>query len=236
MDYCCPHDIGAARLFSRMARWQRRRYEKHGFLESQRQLLEGLAQAGMTGAALLEIGCGVGYLHQHLLDQGAARATGIDLAEKMIGQARETARARGLADRTDYRVGDFNEIADSIEDADATILDKVLCCYPDVEALAKKSLAKTRRVYAYTLPRKRWWVRLGVEFMAAVLWGFRSPFRSYVHDPSVIETWVTAGGFEKRYENQTAVWLTQVYVRRSDRPRDRKLLGDLQRCGEATPR
>ncbi len=214
MDYCCPHDIGAARLFSRLARRSRRQYEKRGFLKSQRQLLEGLTQTGLTGASLLEIGCGVGYLHQHLLDQGAARATGIDLAEKMIAQAREAAQARGLSDRTDYRVGDFLEIAESIEAADVTILDKVVCCYPDAEALVNKSLGKTRRVYAYTLPRHRWWMRAGAKFMAAVLWCFRSPFRSYVHDPKFIEAQVTAGGFEKRYENQTAVWLTQVFVHR----------------------
>lgn len=66
MDYCCPHDIGAARLFSRLARRSRRHYEKRGFLKSQYQLLEGLTQTGLTGASLLEIGCGVGYLHQHL--------------------------------------------------------------------------------------------------------------------------------------------------------------------------
>ena len=169
MNYCCPHDIGAARLFSRMACRSRRRYEKRGFPKSQRQLLEGLTQAGVTGASLLEIGCGVGYLHQYLLTQGAARATGIDLADKMIAQARELAQSRGLADRTDYRIGDFIEIADGLSEADITILDKVFCCYPDAEALLKKSLAKTRRVYAYTLPRNRWWTRLGARFMAAVL-------------------------------------------------------------------
>jgi magnesium-protoporphyrin O-methyltransferase len=132
----------------------------------------------------------------------------------MVEQARALARSRGLAERTDYRVGDFLEIAESIEAADVTILDKVLCCYPDAEALVKKSLEETRRVYAYTLPRHRWWMRAGAKFMAAVLWCFRSPFRSYVHDPKLIEAWVTAAGFAKRYENQTAVWLTQVFVRR----------------------
>ena len=41
----------------------------------------------------------------------------------------------------------------------------------------------------------------------------RSPFRIYVHDPRRIEGWIAATGFKKRYENQTAIWLTQVYVR-----------------------
>ena len=212
MSYCCPHDNGAARLFSRFARRQRRRYEKRGFQPSQFHLIEGLTQAGVNGASLLEIGCGVGYLHQHLLQQGAARATGIDLADQTIAQARELAERRGLADRTDYRVGDFIELVDRLKAADVTILDKVICCYPDARALVEDSLARTRRVYAYTIPRDRWFIRGGAALLALLLWLFGSPFRSYVHDPRRIEAWVTAHGFVPRYRNQTAFWLTQVFV------------------------
>ena len=46
-----------------------------------------------------------------------------------------------------------------------------------------------------------------------LLWLVRSPMRNYVHDPRRIEGWIVATGFKKRYENQTAIWLTQVYVR-----------------------
>ena len=212
MSYCCPHDNGAARLFSRFACRQRRRYEKRGFQPSQFHLIEGLTQAGVNGASLLEIGCGVGYLHQHLLQQGAAHATGIDLADKAIAQARELAARRGLTDRTDYCVGDFIEIVDRVKAADVAILDKVICCYPDAKGLVEDSLARTRRVYAYTIPRDRWFIRGGVALLALFLRLFGSPFRSYVHDPRRIEAWVTAHGFVPRYHNQTAFWLTQVFV------------------------
>lgn len=213
MSYCCPHDEGAARLFSRFARRGCRRYERRGFQPSQRQLLEGLARAGFAQATLLDIGCGVGYLHQHLLEQGAARVTGIDLAEGAIAQARAAAERRGLAGRADYRVADFVEIAAELPAADVVILDKVICCYPDAEPLVRESLARTRRAYAYTMPRDRWLTRVGVAAVAAALRLFGSPFRSYVHDPREIEGWIAEQGLVERYRNETSLWLTRVFVR-----------------------
>ena len=213
MHCCCAEACGAARFFSRFARRYRKRYLKKGFEPSQKQLIEGLEQAGIAGATLLEIGCGVGYLHQHLLKSGAACAVGVDLSEKMLDEARALAAEQGLAGRVDYRVGDFVDLAAGLADADVTLLDKVVCCYPDAEALVNRSLARTRRVYALTYPRDRMLNRIGVALTRFALWLVRSPFRNYVHDPKTIESWIEAAGFDRRYENQTFVWLTQVYVR-----------------------
>jgi magnesium-protoporphyrin O-methyltransferase len=105
------------------------------------------------------------------------------------------------------------ELAGEVAPADITLLDKVVCCYPDAAALVNASLAKTRRVYALTYPRDRLITRLGVRLMACLFWLVRSPVRNYVHDPVQIETWVRAAGFRKAYQNQTLLWLTQVYVR-----------------------
>ena len=41
-----------------------------------------------------------------------------------------------------------------------------------------------------------------------------SDFRPYVHRPGDVEAWVRGAGFQKRHEATTAIWLTQVYVRR----------------------
>ena len=210
---CCPHAKSASRFFSFFAKRYRKRYARKGFDESQKQLLEGLRGAGIAGSSLLEIGSGVGYLHQAMLKQGAASATGVDLAPKMIAEATAGARENGLADRTRYIEGDFVQIADRIEPADITILDKVVCCYPDADGLVHQSLAHTGRVYALTYPRNRWFLRLGSRLMAAVFWLLRADFRNYIHNPALIEKWITAEGFGKQYENQTAAWLTQVYVR-----------------------
>ena len=48
--------------------------------------------------------------------------------------------------------------------------------------------------------------------IACLLWLIQSDFRPYVYDPVQIELWISGDGFEKRFEDQTATWLTQVYV------------------------
>jgi len=213
MPCCCPHSRSAGRFFSRFARRYRRRFQRKGFEPAQRALLEGIERAGFQNATLLEIGSGVGTLHQHLLKQGAASAVGVDLAPTMIEEAEALARENGLADRTRYRVGDFVEEAETFELADVVILDKVICCYPDAKRIVETSAARARRGYAYSIPRNRWYTRLGVALMALVFWLLRSDFRPYVHDPERIDAWVTAAGFVMRYESHTVAWLARAYIR-----------------------
>ena len=210
MGACCCHAQSAGRFFSFFARRSRKRYKRKGFEASQKQLMAGLEQVGYRDASVLDIGCGVGHLHQTLLEQGARSAIGIDLAPKMLAEAGDWAKQRGLSERVRYVEGDFMT-ADDIGDADVTLLDKVVCCYPDAQGLVEKSLAKTKHIYGLTYPRDRWFIRLGVEVMAWLLWLMRSEFRSYVHDPVQIERWIRDKGFRKRFEAQTAMWLTQVY-------------------------
>jgi len=215
MNCCCPHSNSANRFFSFFARRYRKRFEKKGFEPSQQQLMEGLEQAGYSDATILEIGSGVGHLHQTLLEQGAASAVGIDLASRMIEEARRWAGERNLSDRTDYVQGDFMEIKDSLHDADVTVLDKVVCCYPDADGLVHASLSKTSRVYALTYPRDRWYVRLMMGLAALMMIIIRSDFRPYMHAPERIENWIVESGFNKLYQNNNLVWLTQVYVKPS---------------------
>ncbi len=213
MNSACCHSQSAGKFFSLLARLSRRRFEKRGFERSQQQLLEGLAEVGYEGATLLEIGCGVGHLHQSLLEQGAATAAGVDLAAGMLTEARHGADARGLSGRVDYFEGDFIELDDEIPGADVCLLDKVVCCYPDAAGLVGKSLAKAGSAYALTIPRDRWMVRAANRMWNALLWLVRSDFRTYVHDPDTIDQWIVAAGFNRRFEGRTVAWLTRVYAR-----------------------
>ena len=213
MNCCLPHSNSANRFFSFFAGRYRRRFEKKGFEPSQEQLMKGLEQAGYRDAKILEIGSGVGHLHQTLLERGAASAVGVDLASKMIEEARRWAEERTLTDRTDYVEGDFMEIYETLPDADVTVLDKVVCCYPDADGLVHSSLSKTGRVYALTYPLDRWYIRAMMGLAALAMKIVRSGFRPYVHAPERIEKWITEAGFDKLYQNNNMVWLTQVYVK-----------------------
>jgi magnesium-protoporphyrin O-methyltransferase len=224
---CCVHSRDAGRFFSRIARRERRRYERRGLERSQRALLAGIEQAGVVDASLLEIGCGVGYLHQRLLEAGAARAVGVDLSARMLEEAHAGAVARGLAERTDYREGDFLDISETLANADIVILDKVICCYPDARGLVERSLAKARRAYAFTIPRDRAFVRFGVGVMALAFRLLRSRFRPYVHDPEAVDAWLRQQGFSLAHRAQTLIWQSAVYLR-SSFSYDRHLLGDTE--------
>ena len=208
---CCTHATATGRFFSYFAKRYRKRFQKKGLEPSQRHLMEGLHATGFAGSSLLEIGCGVGYVHQSLLKTGAKTAIGIDLSEKMLTEARTWAKDQGLQSQVEYRLGDFLDISDSVPKCDITILDKVVCCYPDADGLVHTALDKTKSTIALTFPRNRWYIRLVMAIGAVFLWLIRCPFRGYVHDPDQIESWIAAVGFRKIYQNNTIVWLTQVY-------------------------
>ena len=213
MGTCCVHNRDAARFFDWFARRYRKRFARKGLEPSQRQLMKGLMSNGLSDASLLDIGCGTGYLHQRLLQAGAASAVGVDLSAKMLAEAQAQAREQDLAERTDYREGDFLELGDVLAPVDIVILDKVICCYPDADALVEKSARMARRVYAFTIPRDRWTVRLALFAGRVFLALIRCGFRSYVHDLTAIDCWLTHLGFGRVFEERTFTWLTRVYAR-----------------------
>ncbi len=213
MACCSVPCADTSRFFSQLARLYRWRFRLFGLEKNQRQMLDLLERAGIEGSDLLEIGCGIGYLHHALLRSGAARATGIDMSARMLGEARRLAQTSGLAGRTEYRQGDFVELTDRIAMADIVILDKVVCCYPDPERLLEHALSRSRHVIALTYPRDRLFMRAGVALMTAALKLAGSGFRPYVHNPADIERWISAGGFRSRGRALTFEWRTEVYVR-----------------------
>lgn len=210
---CCQTGCGIGQFFSRFSQRYTRRYERKGLEATQKQLLAGLESAGIKGKSILEIGCGVGYLHQYLLLQGATTAVGVDLSAAMLKEAKGLAVRQGLGARTQYRQGDFQEIARELDRADVTLLDKVVCCYPDAEGLLAATLSHTAALCALTLPRGHWVNRVGARVMTFVLRAFGSRYRPFVHDPSLVDATIRIAGFRRVSEAQTAFWLTRVYQR-----------------------
>jgi SAM-dependent methyltransferase len=213
MNCCATSNADTGRFFSWLAGLHRLRHSLLGFERSQRQLIDGIKATGVAGTELLEVGCGPGYLHQHLLLSGAGRAIGVDLSEGMLAIARSNAARLGLEARIAYRLGDFTQLAATIPPADIAILDKVVCCYPDWEAMLARSLERTRRSIALTYPRDRALVRAAMRWMSWALGALGCCFHPYVHDPIRIEAAIRGKGFSKRDERHTLFWVTQIYER-----------------------
>ena len=216
MSSCCqsnPLQEGTNRFFSRWSKSYARRFRKGKLDNVQKYLLEGVRKEPIHSKEILDIGCGVGSLHLTLLKEGAAKATGVDMAEGMISQAQKFSKQLGLSERTEYVVGDFVESAEKVGSADITLLDKVVCCYEDADTLVKESAEKTKRVYALSHPRQSFPVKaiFHTEIFFARL--FRAKFHPFWHDWQRLRELITAQGFKLIYENATIVWQVAVYRR-----------------------
>lgn len=212
---CCSSNAssGTNVFFSKWSKKYAKRFQKKGLDKAQLLLLEGIRKETVREKNILDIGCGVGSLHLTLLQEGAARATGVDLAEGMLQKAKELSSAFGLHEKVSYKNGDFVELADSIPDADITILDKVVCCYEDLDLLLEKSLQKTTRVYGLVYPRNNFLVGGVFKLQIAVLKLFRSKFYPFWHDWDLMHTRITQRGFRLLYEKPTLAWQVAVFQR-----------------------
>ncbi len=214
MNCCTPDRCGGTGVFfSKWSKKYARRFQKKGLEKVQRLLLDGIRQEPVRDKLILDIGCGVGAVHMTLLQEGAAWATGIDAAEGMIEKAQELSSGLGFQDKVSYRQGDFVELADSVTDTDITILDKVVCCYGDLDELLLKSLHKTRQIYGLTHPRNNILIRSMFKLQIAVFKLFRSPFRPFWHDWDLMRQKIAREGFRIVYEKPTLAWNVIVFTR-----------------------
>jgi magnesium-protoporphyrin O-methyltransferase len=174
-----------------------------------------LRDEGLAGASVMDIGCGTGELLVRAMEAGAARGTGADLSAEAIAMASNLARERGFEDRLDLWVGDA--AVEALDPHDVVVLDKVICCYPDADALIGQSTAAAQRLYAFAIPESRGLWGLVARTRWAVF-GFLEWIRGgrlmrFVHERSDIEAKVAAAGFRPIHAGRQFVWFVAVYER-----------------------
>ena len=181
-----------------------------------RILFERLTDVGVRNRSVLELGTGGGALSLALLDAGAAQVTGFDVSAASVRLATERASAAGVSERAPFRTGDAAEV--TLPLADVVVLDKVFCCYPDVEALRTRSIAAARSIFAMALPASTGLrgMLARVTIAAENLWRriTGDPFRAFVHDVPAIERELHVSGFERvAVGRRRAVWFVVVFAR-----------------------
>jgi hypothetical protein len=206
---CGANEFGEAK-----ARQNLRQYRRSGSNRTTIWLIEGLRSGGVDGLTVLDIGAGVGAVHQDLLASGASSAVDVDGSAAYVAIAREEADRRGMADRVRHEVGDFVLLAPDVEPADIVALDRVICCYPDMDALVSLSVAHAQRRYGLVYPRDSWWIRAGSTVLNGFVRLMRQPFRAYVHRTAAVEAIVRGAGFSPTLRRTGLFWQVVVYERR----------------------
>ena len=194
-----------------------RQFRRGGPDKTTRLLIDALRaeldDIGGQSLTLLDVGAGVGAIHHELLNGRVARAVHLDASTAHLDVAREETERRGHGARVEFVHGDFVDLSDAIPAVDVVTLDRVICCYHDMDRLVRLSAEKASRLYGAVYPRDVRWMRVGVAAFNLVQRLKRSPFRVYVHSPAAIDAVLRATGLTRRAARSTPGWEVVVYLR-----------------------
>jgi 16S rRNA G966 N2-methylase RsmD len=213
VDCCSPK--GYRWIFSeRSARAEARRYRRKGLDSTSRRIVDFLKSQGVEGRTVLEVGGGIGAIQIELLKAGALSAVSIELTPTYEDVAADLLREAGLADRVDRRVMDFAQAADQVGSADVVILNRVVCCYPDMPRLAGASADHARQLLVMSFPRRAWWLRIGLGLGNGLLWLMRREFHIFLHPPGQIIATSERHGLQPVLDQRGVLW-TVAALRRA---------------------
>ena len=212
MAGCC-NPIDYRRLFSRKyASRDARRYRQRGLGTTSRALVD--LAGDVEGATVLDVGGGIGAIELELLAAGAERATNVELSGGYEEAASALLSERGLSDRVERRVADFVSEGNAVEPHDLVVLHRVVCCYPDVDALMGAAAEHARRRLVLTYPQEHLLMRLGLRVINLWLRVSGCGFRTYVHPIARILGAAEVDGLRlERREHQGFLWESAALVR-----------------------
>jgi len=212
-DCCSPK--GYRSIFSeKRAHAEARRYRRRGLDRTSRRIAELLKHQGIVGRTLLEVGGGIGAIQIELLRAGITRAVNIELTPTYEEAAQGLLREAGLEDRVERRVMDFADATSEVEAADVVIMNRVICCYPDMPKLAGAAAEHTREVLVVSFPKERWWTRAVISLADLALRIARQQFQVFLHPPDKIVATAERHGL-KTVSNKTSFFWEVASLRRT---------------------
>jgi hypothetical protein len=93
------------------------------------------------------------------------------------------------------------------------LLTRVVCCYPDYEALLGASAAHARRFLVFTFPRDGRIASAAVAVANLLLRLRRRDFRAYVHPRAALVAAAERHGLQLVHERRALVWQTVAFAR-----------------------
>ncbi|MCP4358961.1 MAG: methyltransferase domain-containing protein [Chloroflexi bacterium] len=186
-------------------------YRRDGPSRTTTWLLNALQAEGVAGMTLLDVGGGVGAIQLALLQNGVRSVTAVDASSAYLQAAQQEAERQQVADRIQYLSGDFVDLSPQLETADIVTLDRVICCYHDMEGLVTEAAAHTDQLLGLIFPRDRWWLKQASRLPNFGLWMMRNPFRIFVHPTTAVEDILHRYGFQRRYYDRTWLWQVILY-------------------------
>src|SRR2546422_3587601 len=204
---------GIAETFADLAHDRCCKYKSNGLTASSQVLLDFISNKGLVDKTVLEIGCGTGFFALETLRHGASSCLGVDLSSAAIHEANEFAKESGLQDRARFDVADAATTRQPA--SDVVVMDKVLCCYPEAEALLKTASNSSRELLGFVVPRDEGLMkpamRIGTALINLVEKLRKTGFRLYLHPLRSIDQLLSERGFQQASKAKSRFWLVFLY-------------------------
>jgi 16S rRNA G966 N2-methylase RsmD len=165
-----------------------------------------VAQDGVQGATVLEIGGGAGEIQLELLERGAASATNLELSPGYESEAAALIAEAGLTGRVRRRLVDIATEPDAVEPADIVVLHRVVCCYPDFTKLLGAAADHARHQLVFSHPPRNPVSRAVVATQNQLLRLSRREFRVFAHPPAAMLAVLAEHGLRLTATHRGRVW------------------------------
>ncbi|MEM6801714.1 MAG: hypothetical protein AAF696_09950 [Bacteroidota bacterium] len=212
MESCCNTTYQGT-FDDKRAKKELKEYEASGIKENSQALYQLLQLLDLRDKSMLEIGGGIGSLIFESFTLGLKTAQYVDISEAYFHTFKSALKARNLEDKVAIHLGDFVVLEEKVQKADLVVLDKVICCYEDYEALVQNSTAKAASWYAITIPKDSWWIKILFSYFIFLKRLKKDFFRPYIHKHRLIFDQIHKAGFQLKEERKNFMWKSFLFER-----------------------
>lgn len=211
MINCCQREGIDKQFGKKITDSELKRYRKKGPRKTTKLLINALSENDIKNKTLLDIGGGLGLISFELFKKDLKYSILVDLSSSYLSHSKTEAQRLNLSDKIQTMEGDYVELSATIEPVDIVVLDKVICCYPDLEPLLLSSLTKSKYLYGLVYPHKSFYSTTLSRIMNLFLQLFGKSFRIYIHLDDEVEKIIKQNGFKKTFTGRWFVWNVCLY-------------------------
>ena len=210
---CCQCQGIESMFDKKSAKRDLKRYLKKGPSTTTKILLNEVNKIGVQGMTFLDIGGGIGAIQYALIKWGALNGVSIEASSAYIDSIKEETGKNNLTEKVVFKHGDFTTIASDLNSSDIVTLDKVICCYDDMNRLVDLSSKLARKIYAVVYPRDNWWTKLFLPIINFYPKIKGSSFRLFIHPTNKVEDIIIKNGLKRIYNTTRLFWQVTVFIR-----------------------
>ena len=188
-----------------------KRYRKKGPDKVTQIIIDTLQAKGLSKATLTDVGAGIGVIHHELLGNGVVKVFHIDASENFLKLAKEESKRKNQLSKVTFIKADFVDLDSNLPESNIVAMDKVICCYPDANALLQKAADKATNTIAMSFPKENIFFKTVVFFSNLSRKLRKRAFRNYIHKESIIESILQQEGFHLEFQSETFMWKIRVY-------------------------